>query len=88
MSDSVLKVTVLPRSSVTKIVGFEGDTLKVKVTAAPVDGLANKALISLLAKHLKVPKRRIELLAGHASRLKVIKCRDISPDKLRLSLNV
>lgn len=88
MSDAVLKVTVLPRSSVSKIVGFEGDTLKVKVTSAPVDGLANRDLIGLLSKHLKWPKRRIEIISGHTSRIKVIRFRDISNDDLRLSLSV
>jgi len=82
MSDSVLKVRVLPRSSATKIVGFDGDTLKVKVTSAPVDGLANRDLIDVLSKHLKVPKRRIEIIAGHTSRTKVVKFRDISSDEL------
>jgi uncharacterized protein (TIGR00251 family) len=88
VSDSVLKVTVLPRSSVTKVVGFEGDTLKVKVTSAPVDGVANRDLIALLSKRLKVAKGRIEIVSGHASRIKTIKFRDISNDELSRSLSV
>jgi len=87
VSDSVLKVTVLPRSSVTKVVGFEGDTLKVKVKSAPVDGSANRDLITLLSKHLKVPRGRIEIISGHTSRKKVIKFRDLSNDELFLYLN-
>ena len=86
MSDSVLKVTVLPRSSVTKVVGFEGDTLKVKVKSAPVDGLANRDLIAVLSKQLKVAKGRIEIVSGQSSRKKVIKFRDISNDELLFSL--
>jgi uncharacterized protein (TIGR00251 family) len=88
VSDSVLTVTVLPRSSVTKIVGFEGDALKVKVTSAPVEGSANKDLIDVLSKHLKVPKRRIEILRGHTARRKVVKFHDISMEELRLSFSV
>ena len=87
MSDSVLKVTVIPRSSVTKVVGFEGDTLKVKVKSAPVDGLANRDLIGLLSKNLKIAKGRIEIVSGHTSRIKTIKFRDLSKDELLLSLN-
>ncbi len=87
MSDSVLRITVLPRSSVSKVVGFEGDTLKVKIKSAPVDGLANRDLIGLLSKHLKVPKGRIEIISGHTSRKKVIRFRDISNDELFLYLN-
>jgi uncharacterized protein len=82
MSDSTLKVKVIPRSSVTKVVGFDRNTLKVKITSAPVDGLANRDLIEVLSKHLKVPKRRIEIIAGHTSRTKVIKFFDISNDEL------
>jgi hypothetical protein len=67
-------------------VGFEGDTLKVKVTSAPVDGSANKDLIDLLSKHLKLPKRRIEILRGHTARRKVVKFHGISMEELRLSL--
>jgi uncharacterized protein (TIGR00251 family) len=87
VSDSVLKVAVLPRSSVTKVVGFEGDTLKVKVKSAPVDGLANRDLIAVLSKRLKVAKGRIEIVSGQSSRKKVIKFRDISNDELLFSLN-
>jgi uncharacterized protein (TIGR00251 family) len=82
VSDSVLKVKVLPRSSETKIVGFEEGILKVKVKSAPVDGLANRDLIALLSKHLKMPKRRIEIVSGHTSRRKLIKFHDISSDEL------
>jgi uncharacterized protein (TIGR00251 family) len=88
MSDSLLKVSVLPRSSQTKIVGLEEGTLKVKVKSAPVNGLANRDLIAVLSKHLKVPKRRIEIIAGHTSRFKVIKFRDISDDELSRHLSV
>lgn len=46
--------------------------LKASVTAAPEDGRANKALIALLAKELKVPKTSISLLSGETNRQKVI----------------
>lgn len=87
MSDSVLKVTVIPRSSVTKVVGFEGDTLKLKVKSAPVDGSANRDLIGLLSKKIKIAKARIEIVSGHNSRMKTIKFHDISKDELLLALN-
>jgi len=87
VSDSVLAITVLPRSSVAKIVGFEGDALKVKVKSAPVDGSANRDLIAVLSKHLKVPKRRIEIVKGHTARRKVVKFHDISMEELRLSFS-
>ncbi|MBW2311783.1 MAG: DUF167 domain-containing protein [Deltaproteobacteria bacterium] len=87
MSDAVLKVTVLPRSSINKVVGFEGDTLKLKVKSAPVDGLANRDLITLLSKHLKIAKGRMEIVSGHSSRIKIIKFHDMSDDELLAALN-
>jgi len=87
VSDAVLKVTVLPRSSINKVVGFEGDTLKLKVKSAPVDGLANRDLITLLSKHLKIAKGRMEIVSGHSSRIKIIKFHDMSDDELLAALN-
>ena len=54
-----IKVKLLPRSSINQIMGRDNDVFKVKVTSPPVDGLANKALIELLAKSLRIPKGSI-----------------------------
>ena len=87
MGEPIFKIKVLPRSSINTIVGFEGDILKVKVKSAPVDGLANRDLIALLSKRLKIAKERIEILSGHKSRLKTVKFHDIIKDDLFLLLN-
>ncbi|MFW6147014.1 MAG: DUF167 domain-containing protein [Thermodesulfobacteriota bacterium] len=87
MNDLVLTITVLPRSSAAKIMGFKGDALKVKVKSAPVDGSANRDLIDMLSRHLKVPKKRIEILKGHTARRKIVKFHDISMEELRRSLS-
>ena len=81
--DPVLKVKLAPRSSMNKIVGFEGDILKVKVKSAPVDGLANQDLILLLSKHLRVAKERIEIISGHKSRSKIIRFHGIRASSIR-----
>ena len=77
MDDLVIKVKVVPRSSINKIVGMEGDALKVKVKASPVEGLANKDLVALLSKRLKIAKKSVEIISGHTSRLKLVKFHDI-----------
>ena len=87
MVDPVVSVKVLPRSSINKIVGFEGDILKVKVKSAPVDGLANRDLILLLSKSLKLAKEKVEIISGHRSRLKKIRFYGIKKDDLFLLLN-
>ena len=88
MSDPALKVKLSPRSSTNKIVGYEGDILKVKVKSAPVDGLANQDLIILLSRRLRVAKERIEIISGHKSRLKTVRVHGIEKNDLSLLLNV
>ncbi len=65
-----LKVFVQPRSSKNMIAGLHGDAIKIKLTAPPVDGAANKMCVNYLAKCLNVPKSSIEILSGHSSRTK------------------
>jgi len=87
MVDPVVSVKVLPRSSINQIVGFEGDILKVKVKSAPVDGLANRDLILLLSKSVKVAKEKVEIISGQKSRLKKIRFCGIQKDDLFVLLN-
>jgi len=85
--DPVFEIKLVPRSSLNKIVGLEGDILKVKVKSAPVDGLANQDLILLLSKRLRVAKERIEIVSGHKSRLKTIRFHGIQASSIRKLLN-
>jgi uncharacterized protein (TIGR00251 family) len=80
--DSTLRIKVLPRSSVNGVMGFEGDVLRVKVTAAPVDGSANQNLIQLLSKSLKLGKDSIRIMSGQKSRLKVVRICGIKKDEV------
>jgi uncharacterized protein (TIGR00251 family) len=68
-----LKIKVEPRSSKSAILGPYGDALKVKLTSPPVEGKANKELIDLLSKELKIPKKDIEIVTGQSSKNKVVK---------------
>ena len=68
----VIKVFIQPRSSKNMIAGLYKDALKIKLTAPPVEGAANKMCINFLAKHLKLPKSSLEILSGHCSRTKRI----------------
>jgi uncharacterized protein (TIGR00251 family) len=70
-------VRVAPRSAANRIQGAASDAggepvLKVAVTAPPEDGRANLALIALLAKRWRLPKRAVTIAAGAASRRKVV----------------
>jgi uncharacterized protein (TIGR00251 family) len=68
----IFKIFVLPRSSKNMISGIYGDAVKLKLTAPPVDGAANKMCVKFLAKHLNIPKSCLEIVSGHASRTKVV----------------
>ncbi len=66
-----VNVKVQPRSS-RRGIDIIGDTLKVKLTAPPVDGAANEQLIKILSETLGVGKRSIHIVKGLSSREKVV----------------
>ena len=65
-------VRVVPRASKNEISGRHGEAVKIRLTAPPVEGAANEALISFLSEILGVRKSQIEILSGHASRDKIV----------------
>ena len=65
-------VKLQPRASRNAIQGAHGAELKIAVTAPPVDSAANSALVEFLAEKLNVPRSRIQLVRGQASRHKTI----------------
>lgn len=65
-------VRLQPRASRNEIAGLHAASLKVRVTAPPVEGLANEALIDFLSVALKISRRNLCIVSGHASRTKVI----------------
>ncbi len=67
-----IDILVQPRASKSGIVGWQGSALKVRITAPPVDGEANAALIDVLAKELGLKKNALRLASGPASRRKVV----------------
>jgi uncharacterized protein len=75
---AALAVRVTPRASKNEIVGILSDgTVKVHLTAPPVEGKANEALLKFLAKVLEVPLRQLEIVAGANGRDKLISVIDM-----------
>ena len=72
----VLFVKIIPNASRTEIVGQFGDRVKVKVSASPEKGKANKALIKLLAKETGIVGSRFEVVSGTTSRKKRLNIAD------------
>jgi len=66
----ILSLRVQPRSSKNQVVGVHDGALKLKLTAPPVDGSANKCCCDFISKLLGVPVRDIEIISGSTSRFK------------------
>ncbi|MGM0788376.1 MAG: DUF167 domain-containing protein [Thermodesulfobacteriota bacterium] len=68
----VFKVYVQPGASADQVSGCRGDALKIRVTAPPADGKANKACIKLLAGKIGIAKSQMEIISGSSGRDKKI----------------
>ncbi|NGX48898.1 MAG: hypothetical protein K940chlam5_00492 [Candidatus Anoxychlamydiales bacterium] len=78
----ILKVKIIPKSKINQIIGFEEDTLKIRIKASPEKGKANKELIRFIAKSLHIAQSRISIISGHTSRLKKLQIEGISKKDL------
>jgi uncharacterized protein len=85
-SGSILTVRVTPRASRAELAGIRDDALLVRLTAAPVEGAANAALIELLARTFDLPKRQVRIVAGRRSRSKRAEIVGIDPPALAARL--
>lgn len=86
-SGSALAVRVTPRSGRNRIAGvMSNGTVKIQLTAAPVDGEANGKLIEFLGEILGVPKSHIEIVAGLTSRSKLVSITGLDPQTTQLRL--
>ncbi|HEY8238465.1 MAG TPA: DUF167 domain-containing protein [Candidatus Limnocylindrales bacterium] len=72
-----------PRAAVNRIDGVVDGTLAIRVTAAPVDGAANTALIRLVAAAVGVPRTRVALVVGASSRRKLIEIEGLEAATVR-----
>ena len=82
-----ISVHVQPRASRNAVVGWKDGALKVALTAPPVDGAANAALVELLAAELGLKKREIAVVAGTASRRKTVELNAADEAALQERLN-
>lgn len=85
-----LKLKISPNASKCEIVKTETE-VKVKITAQPIEGKANKCLIEFLSKTFKIPKSNIEILKGETSREKTLLFKNLDNEKyntLLIGLNL
>jgi len=76
-------VRLQPRSSRNEIIGVQGVSLKVRVTAPPVEGMANEALIDLLSRSLRTSRRNVCIVSGLSSRNKMIEVRGVDLESVQ-----
>ncbi|GLV58617.1 UPF0235 protein [Dictyobacter sp. S3.2.2.5] len=81
----LISVRVIPRSTRNQL-EWDGEVLKARLTAPPVDGAANQALIALLADQLALPRRAISIVRGTTSRKKVVNIEQLTPAELEQRL--
>ena len=83
---AVVPVRVQPRARRDEIVGWDGSTLRIRVTAPPVDGRANDAVITVLAEAFGVPRASVGLVSGATNPNKRFRIARHSLDELRTLL--
>lgn len=84
----VLQVKVVPRAAREEVCGEEGGILKVRLTAPPVEGKANSALVALLSRTLNVPRKNIHIRSGERSRLKTVDIAGLGPNEVSRRLGL
>ena len=85
-SGATFTVKIHPRARKNAVTGKIGDALKISLTAPPVEGRANQALMEFLAEFLNVPRSSIKIVAGQNSRSKVISVSGLSVEDVRSRL--
>jgi hypothetical protein len=82
-----LSIRIQPRASKNEIVALAGGGLKIRLTAPPVDGAANEALVKFLADTLSIPKSHVEIASGHTSKNKIVRVSGVDDAEARRLLN-
>lgn len=79
----LLKLHVQPRASKTKLCGLHGEALKISITAPPVDGKANKEIITFFAKLFHLPRTSVTVKSGQQSRTKMLRFEQFPVEQAR-----
>jgi uncharacterized protein (TIGR00251 family) len=76
-------VKVQPRAKKNAITGNVGDALKLALTAPPVEGKANQAVIEFFAGFFEIPRSSVSIASGEISRNKLVRVNGISAQRVR-----
>ncbi len=67
-----IAVQVSPNAKKTEIIASDGEALRIKLQAQPIDGKANEALVQFIAKKLRTPKRNVTITHGLSAKRKLL----------------
>ncbi|MGI9187055.1 MAG: DUF167 domain-containing protein [Gaiellales bacterium] len=84
--DEGIAIRLQPRGGRDAVVGERDGAVLIRISAPPVDGKANAALIAFVAATLRVPKRDVTIVRGETSRSKVIRVAGLDPAAARAAL--
>lgn len=83
-----VSVQVQPRAGRTELAGILGEAVKIRLTAPPVDGAANDALLRFLSESLGVPRAAVAIVRGHSARRKTVEVSGIGVQEARRRLHI
>lgn len=81
-----LSVRVRPGAKKNDVAGIHAGAAKISLTAPPIDGRANEALIEFIAELLRIPRARVLILSGASSRMKVLRITGKSAAEVQAAL--
>ena len=83
---ATLSIRVQPRASRNEVAGWVGESLKIKLTAPPVEGEANDACLAFLSKLLDLAPSRLAIIQGQHSRTKLIRITGLTKNEVHARL--
>lgn len=69
---SKITIHIVPNASTSQVIGKQGIAWKIRITASPIEGRANDALIKFLSDILDISKSSITITSGHTSKVKIL----------------
>ncbi len=83
-----IRLRIQPRASRTEVVGLHGNEIRIRLSAPPVDGAANEALLRFLSDQLSVPRSAVRLISGESGRSKVVTISGVDVDEVAIKLGL
>ncbi|MFH1663086.1 MAG: DUF167 domain-containing protein [Chloroflexota bacterium] len=79
---TIISVRVYPNANKNEVVSFISDILRIRISAPPVNGKANKELIAFLSRLFGISKDSVSIIKGHTNRNKLISIDGLSQDSI------